>query len=305
MITISAMFEAPRSVSAMIDQATVFAELGIEAGYASQIFGLDALGALGAVGAAVPELDVGTGVVPVYGRHPQALAQQALTTQSAIAGRLTLGIGLSHQVVVEGLWGMSFDRPARYMAEYLEALVPLLNGERAALDGEVLTAKTYGPLEIDAPAPSLLVAALAPVMLQLAGSTTDGTVTWMTGIPTIASYVSPRLSEAAAEAGRPTPRIVSALPVSLTDQPRRAAEQIDKASAIYPTLPSYRAMLDKEGATSASDIGLIGSAELITDGLGRFEDAGGTELVAAPGGTSSERRATLELLGSLAKGARA
>jgi F420-dependent oxidoreductase-like protein len=301
MITISAMFDASPSVSGMIEQAERFAAAGIEAGYASQIFGLDALGALAAVGAAVPGLDVGTGVVPVYGRHPQALAQQALTTQSAIEGRLSLGIGLSHQLVVEGLWGMSYDRPARYMREYLDALVPLLNGARADLEGEVLTAKTYGPLEIDAPAPSLLVAALAPAMLKLAGSRTDGTVTWMTGIATIGSHVAPRLREAAAEAQRPSPRIVAALPVSLTDDPRRAAEQIDQASAIYPTLPSYKAMLDKEGASSASEIGLIGSAELITDGLGRFEEAGGTELVAAPGGTRAEREATLELLGSLAR----
>jgi F420-dependent oxidoreductase-like protein len=230
------------------------------------------------------------------------MAQQALTVQSATSSRFSLGIGLSHQVMVEGVWGMSFDRPARYMREYLDALLPMLNGQRVDVEGELLTARTFAPLAIEATPPSLLVAALAPVMLRLAGERADGTVTWMTGISTIASYVAPRLGEAAAKVGRPSPRIVVALPVCLTDNPARASALIDQELAIYPSLPSYKAMLDKEGVASASAIGLLGSAEQIIDGIGLLGDAGGTELIAGVGGSQAEREATVEFLGGLARG---
>jgi F420-dependent oxidoreductase-like protein len=304
MIRISAMLDTDHGVASTVAQAQRIKDAGFDGAYVSQIFGLDALSALSVVGALVPGLDLGTAVVPVFARHPQVMAQQALTVQSASGGRLTLGIGLSHQVVVEGMWGLSFDRPARYMAEYLSALRPLLDGECADVAGEVLTAKTFVPLSIDAPPPALLIAALAPAMLRLAGSRADGTITWMTGISTISSHVAPHLREAAGAAGRPAPRIVVALPVCLTDQPARASELIDAESAVYPSLPSYKAMLDKEGASAASEIGLIGSADELIDGIGRLAEAGGTELIAAISGTPDERSATFELLGNLASGAR-
>ena len=103
--------------------------------WAVQIFGYDALTLLATVGTRVPGIELGTGVVPVYSRHPQVMAQQALTVQAATGGRLVLGIGLSHQVVVEGLWGLSYDRPARYLREYLSALVPMLEGEVVSVTG--------------------------------------------------------------------------------------------------------------------------------------------------------------------------
>ena len=302
MVSISTLLDTERPVTEVIAQAEQIRAAGLHGAWATQVFGLDALSLLCAVGVSVPELELGTAVIPVYARHPQVMAQQALTVQSASGGRLSLGIGLSHQVMVEGAWGMSYDRPARYMREYLDALVPLLNGERAELEGEVLTARTFAPLAIDAAAPSLVIAALAPAMLRLAGERTDGTVTWMTGISTIASHVAPRLREAAAAVGRPSPRIVVALPVCLTERPVQAAELVDQELAVYPSLPSYKAMLEKEGASSASAIGLIGSAEQIVDGIGRLGEAGGTELIAGIAGSSTEREATLALLGELASG---
>ncbi len=301
MVKIGTLINSESTVADGVAQVSRIKDAGFDSAWATQIFGNDALTLLAVIGAQVEGIELGTAVVPVYPRHPQVLAQQALTVQSATGGRLSLGIGLSHQIVVEGLWGYSFDRPARYMREYLEALVPLLNGRASSLDGEVLKAITMGPLAIPSvEAPSLLVAALAPAMLALAGSVADGTVTWMTGISTIHSHIAPRLGEAADRAGRGSPRIVVSLPICLTNDPARAAASIDAESAIYPTLPSYRAMLEHEGASSASDIGLIGSEEQILDGIGRLEEAGGTELVAAIGGTPEERTATFELLGGLA-----
>jgi 5,10-methylenetetrahydromethanopterin reductase len=301
-VKIGTVLDTEGSVADVVAQAARIADAGFHSAWSTQIFGLDALATLAVVGASVPGLELGTAVVPVYGRHPQVLAQQAMTTQSASGGRLTLGIGLSHRIVVEGMWGESFDRPASYMAEYLDALVPLLEGRAAAHEGERLKAVTMGPLSIDAPRPGLLLAALAPRMLSLAGTLADGTVTWMTGITTVASHVAPLLSEAAAAAGRPSPRIAVALPICLTEDPERAAAMIDDELAIYPTLPSYAAMLEKEGAERASSIGLIGSAEQIIDGIGRLGEAGGTELLAGLGGTKAERQATFELLAELSRG---
>ncbi len=301
MIRIGTLIDVESSVADAVRQAASIKDAGYDSAWANQIFGQDALTLLAVVGASVPDIELGTAVVPVYPRHPQMLAQQALTVQSASGDRLCLGIGLSHQMVVEGLWGYSFDRPGRYMAEYLSALMPMLRGEVAMLDGEVLKSITVGPLDIPATTPpSVVVAALAPYMLKLAGTLTDGTITWMTGIGTIGSHIAPLLGEAAEAAGKPAPRVVVSLPVCLTDDAGRAKDRIDEAFSIYPNLPSYAAMLEKEGVARPADISLVGSKEQIIDGIGQLEAAGGTELVAAISGDSAERAATFEFLGSLA-----
>jgi F420-dependent oxidoreductase-like protein len=302
MIKIGTFLEMTTSVADAVAQAQRIVDAGFTSAWATQIFGVDALTELAVIGSLVPEIELGTSVIPVYARHPQVMAQQALTIQSASHNRLTLGIGLSHQVVVESLWGYSYEKPARYMREYLQALIPMLNGEASMVTGDVITAITAGPLEIpDVEAPAVLVAALAPTMLKLAGSVADGTVTWMTGISTIASHIAPKIKEAASEAGRPSPQIVVSLPVCLTEDVAAAKESIDAAFSIYPNLPSYRAMLDIEGAQSASDIALVGSREQIIDGIGRLEEAGGTLLAAGPSGNRGEREATFEFLGELSK----
>jgi F420-dependent oxidoreductase-like protein len=304
---IGALIDVDRPFGEVVDQVQSYADAGYASAWAVQIFGYDALTLLASVGARVSGIDLGTGVVPVYSRHPQAMAQQALTVQAATGGRFVLGIGMSHQVVVEGLWGMSYERPARYLREYLDALMPLLAGDRSDTHGEVVTSVTYAPLEVpDVTPPPVLVAALGPVMLSLAGRMAGGTVTWMTGTGTIGSHVVPTITAAAADAGRPSPRIAVSLPVTVTagggaafDE---AKERIDRAFAIYPTLPSYRAMLDREGADSASDIALVGSEADVTQGLERLRSAGATDFVAAVMGSREERTATHALLAGAARG---
>ena len=150
------------------------------------------------------------------------LAQQALTVQMATDNRLLLGIGLSHQVVVEGMWGMSFERPAGYMREYLTSLMPLLRGETVHCEGERVTTNAFAPLDIaDVEAPPVLVAALGDTMLKLAGRVADGTVTWMTGTATIGGHIAPTITAAAEAAGRPAPRVVVSLPIAVTNDQRR------------------------------------------------------------------------------------
>src|ERR1700683_992488 len=147
-LRIGSMIETDKPLADIVALLARCREAGLDHAFASQIFGPDALTLLAVAGSQVPGIGLGTGVVPVYPRHPMMLAQQALTVQAATGNRLLLGIGLSHQVVVEGMWGLSFDRPATYMKEYLAALMPLLRGETVNVTGERVTARAFQPLEV-------------------------------------------------------------------------------------------------------------------------------------------------------------
>jgi 5,10-methylenetetrahydromethanopterin reductase len=209
------------------------------------------------------------------------LAQQALTTSLAVRGRLVLGIGLSHQIVIQDMYGYSFDKPARHMREYLDVLLPLLAGENVSFDGETVHAHIGLTVpRSDATVPVLL-AALAPQMLRLAGEKADGTVLWMTGPATVRDYIVPAISKAAAAAGRPSPRVVCMLPVCVTDEPAKARADADRLLAIYGQLPSYRAMLDKEGAAGPGDVALTGAEDAVAAQISTLADAGVTDFVAA------------------------
>jgi 5,10-methylenetetrahydromethanopterin reductase len=284
-------------LSQTIEEVQALAEAGYDSAWLTQTFGPDALTALAVIGNRVEGIDVGTAVVPVYARHPMTMAQQALTVQAATGGRLILGIGLSHQIVVENIWGYSYDRPARFMREYLDALIPMLAGETVNISGEVVVNRGFAPLEVPgAEAPPVLVAALGEVMLKLAGRVASGTVTWMTGTNTIGQHIAPTITAAAKEAGRPAPRIVVSLPVTVTNDVTTARERINEYFAIYPGLPSYKAMLDREGTSVPADISLIGSEEEVAAGLDRLTQAGATEFVGAILGTDEERAVTTAFL---------
>ncbi len=298
---ISCGLDTTGSIDRALEHASALRERGLKSLWASQIFGPDTLTVLAIVGREMTDLDLGTAVVPIQPRHPSMLAAQARTVQQAIGGTLSLGIGLSHQVVVEGLWGISFDKPAQYMREYLDALAPMLRGEAVNVKGERVSMSspgTVGPKHVRTP--NLLVAALGPVMLRAAGTLADGTCLWLTGPATIKSHIAPIIRAAAEEAGKPAPRIVAALPIIVTSDPLGARERTNEALAIYSTLPSYRAMLDKEGAATPADVAMIGSREEVADMVGRLFEAGATEFSANPSGNTQENEATLDLLSELA-----
>ncbi|MGH9007315.1 MAG: TIGR03564 family F420-dependent LLM class oxidoreductase [Acidimicrobiales bacterium] len=297
---IGGLINTDQSIDDVTAEVQRFADLGLASGWANQIFAHDTLTLLALVGSRVPHIELGTAVVPVHPRHPAMLAQQAATVQAAVDGRLALGIGLSHQVVVESMWGYSYDKPAAYMREYLSALVPMLKGEAVNYHGEMVTAISGGPLShLTQPTP-VYVAALGPVMLRMAGQLTDGTVTWMTGTRTIATHIAPKITEAASAAGRPAPRIVVGLPVCVTSDPATAKERIDGQLAIYPNLPSYRAMLDLEGAKTASDLAFVGTAAEVSAAVDRLAEAGATDFTAAVIGDPQELDASWALLSTLA-----
>jgi F420-dependent oxidoreductase-like protein len=244
------------------------------------IFGFDAVSALAIAGRATRRIELATGVTPTPPRHPFALAQQALTTQAACAGRFVLGIGLSHRVVIETMLGLSYAHPAEQMREYLEVLMPLAQGRPVAFQGRHY--RVNGALQVAGGTPlPVVVAALGPRMLEVAGRLADGTATWMTGLRTLAEHTVPTIRRAAREAGRAEPRVICALPVAVTRDPAAAREVASRVFAIYGQLPSYRAMLDREGAAQPGDVAIAGDEDTVRSALGRLRDAGVTHFAAS------------------------
>lgn len=290
------------AIDELLDGARSAAEHGLDL-WTPQLFDVDALTALAVVGREVPGLRVGTAVVPTYPRHPMVMAMQALTVQAATGGRLTLGIGLSHQVVIEGSYGLSFSTPVRHMREYLEILMPLLHEGKVTFEGEELTARTFSPMRpAGSSAPAVVVAALGSQMLRLAGRMTDGTALWMVGPKTLADHIVPTITQAAESAGRPAPRVVVGLPVCVTSDADAAREKAASQFGFYNNLPSYRAMLDKEGAGAPADLAIAGDEDHVAGELRRLGELGATDLSLPVFGSGEERARTMTLLAELAKG---
>jgi F420-dependent oxidoreductase-like protein len=276
-----------------IDDVVAEAAAAEADGFASfwvpQIFGHDALTVLAIIAREVPRLELGTSVVPTYPRHPLVLAQQALSVQAASDGRLCLGIGLSHQLVIESMLGMSFEKPLRHLREYLAVLGPLSRGEAVAFAGE--TIRTQGALTVKGSSPfPIVVAALGPQMLKLAAQQTDGTLTWCVGPETLAGFTVPTITAAAQEAGRPAPRVIAALPVCVTDDQEGTHDRVATALTIYGQLPSYRKMLDREGVEGPADLALLGSEAEVAEQIARLDEIGVTDFAAVDVARTPEER---------------
>jgi 5,10-methylenetetrahydromethanopterin reductase len=292
------------TIEQIIDEARRAADDGLDTYWVPQIFGHDALTALAVVGRVVEGIELGTAVVPTYPRHPMMLAQQALTVQSAIStaggqSRLALGIGLSHQIVVEMMWGLSFDKPVRHLREYLSVMMPLLEGKPASFSGDDY--RVHGGLTISGiERPSVLVAALGTQMLRVTGTLADGTSTWCVGPRTLADHTVPTLAQAAADAGRGAPRVVASFPVCVTDDVDAALARAEQVFALYNTLPSYKAMMDREGVGGPKDLAIVGPEDEVRDRLADLASVGVTDLNAAVfPGTPDESLRTRDVLRSL------
>lgn len=271
----------------MLDDARAAEDDGFDSVWIQHALRLDSAVAATLAGRATASLEVGVAVVPAFGRHPIALAQSALTTQLAIGGRFTLGIGTSHKVTMEDVFGLPFDDPVGRLSAYLDALLPLLHGE-----GQVA-------VDVDRP-PTLLLGALGERMLQLAGARADGTVTWLTGPRTLGEFTVPTIVQAAAAAGRPSPRVVAIVPVAVTDDVDAAGERIVERFQATSRLPSYRRMLERERATSPIDVAFVGNEDQVGQQIIGLADAGVTDFVAmdlAP--SPDDTRRTRRLLQSL------
>jgi 5,10-methylenetetrahydromethanopterin reductase len=260
--------------------------------------GLDAITAQTAVGRETERIELGAAVVPSFPRHPMAMAQQSISAQVATGGRFTLGIGLSHRPIIEFMMGLSYDKPARHMREYVSALAPLLRSEAVQFEGEQY--RIHGAINIAGATPvPLLIAALGDHMLRIAGQMADGTVLGLTGPKTIENHIVPKLRAAAEQAGRGAPRVVASFPTALTNDPDGAREEISQMLGMYGMLPSYRSMLDREGVAGPGEIAVVGDEKALDAALDRLRDIGVTDYDATflPLGEGVEAR-TLDYLQS-------
>jgi 5,10-methylenetetrahydromethanopterin reductase len=288
----------------VVDHAAEAEDAGFSSYWLAQLAVPDALTVIATMGARTSTIELGTAVIPTWPRHPLMLAAQALTAQEAIGNRLALGIGLAHKSSVESTLKIPFVKPAKHMDEYLSVLLPAMVERSVAFTGEIWSAEveTIGGAP-GAQAPSVLLAAMGPRMLRLAGERTAGSILWLSGPKTIAQHVKPALEAAAAAAGRPSPRIVASVPVCVTNKPDQVREVIGGVLAGYNDLPSYRGMMDIEGAGGPEDVSIVGGEDDVRAGLAAFADAGATDFAALEFFTDADEiTATRALLQDVARG---
>ena len=262
--------------------------------------GFDALTVLSLAASKTRRIPVGTAVVPIFPIHPMVLAKHALTAQIASEGRMTLGVGLSHRPMIEDVMGLSYESPARHMEEYLNVLRPLLDDGKVDFQGQFFNVKAQfqvpGALHVP-----VVIAALAPMMLRIAGEQADGTFTWMAGPNTVESHVVPRINRAADSADRPSPRICVGMPLAVTDNPREARAQAAKTYERYGQLTNYRRMLDIEGVEGPSEVALIGNEDQVAEQLKAYADAGATDFLASVFPVGNDEGASLARSNNLLK----
>jgi F420-dependent oxidoreductase-like protein len=240
----------------------------------------DALTAATVVGTETSRIEIGTAVVPVQTRHPIALAQQSLAVQAVCEGRLALGLGVSHHWVIDEMLGLPYERLAPTMRAQLDVLDRALAGPGPVdVDNDLF--RVHNPLDITDITPTpVLIAALGPLMLRLAGERTDGTILWMADERAIGSHVAPKIQAAATAAGRPSPRIVAGIPVCLCrdDEVDEAIVRTNRILAEAEVSPNYQALLEHGDARAVGDILAAGSESSIEKRLGAFADAGVTDV---------------------------
>jgi F420-dependent oxidoreductase-like protein len=297
---------APNKVDTLVSLSQEAAQAGLGSVWISQQLDHDALSVAAVIGHAVPDIGIGTSVVPVYPRHPLVVFSQAQTAQAAGHGRFTLGLGLGAARLVEGAFGVSFGRPIRHLREYLAVLESLFSTGAVDFTGETLRASTPLPAALAGAQPRIpvLVAAMGPQALRVTGELADGTLPYLAGPRTLASFIGPTITGAARAAGRPAPRIVAALTGVVTSDVEAVRAAVTRQMAFYGNVPSYRAVLDREGAGHPAELAVIGDEETLAATIDRYFEAGATEIVVTNTGINGapDRRRTWKFLGEYARG---
>ncbi|HEY3699121.1 MAG TPA: TIGR03564 family F420-dependent LLM class oxidoreductase [Spongiibacteraceae bacterium] len=269
------------TVKDLIDDVCLAENSGFAFYSLPNIFGFDAAAALTAAAIKTRRIELMSGVIPATPRHPSVLAQQALTAQSAAQGRFTLGLGISHEILIQQMLGLSYSNIVKQMSEYLAVLTPLLNGLPVSFSGEFYQLNEFALKIACAAPPKTLLAALGPKMLELAARYTNGTITWMAGTRTLASFIVPTLQRACDEHDKTSPRVVALLPFAVTNDKDTARKVCDEVFAIYGGLPVYQALMQREGANRPSDVAVIGTEAELRQELRRLRDAGVTDFGAS------------------------
>jgi F420-dependent oxidoreductase-like protein len=280
------LFPHPQAVNVVDDvvsQARRAYELGVRQVWLAQQFDHDAIALAGLVGAAVPGLGVGTSVVPINPRHPLIVASLAQTAQAAAHGNFSLGLGLGahepERLAFGSLWPNTIGR----LREHLAVLRSIFDTGAVDFSGDEISARPGWPVRVAGGTPvPVYVAAMGPKALRVTGELADGTLPYLAGPRTIAEFIEPTIAKAAADAGRPKPRIIAAVPVLVSDDVDAARNFAAEQLSFYVTIPSYQKVIAREGVPSAVDLAGIGSAESVTRRLRSYLDAGATDVVLSP-----------------------
>jgi F420-dependent oxidoreductase-like protein len=305
-VALSAAAEVPNYVDAIVEQAREAAAAGVRSIWLGQAFDYDSPGLAAIVGREVPGLRVGTAAIPIFGRHPLLVSSQAQTAQAATHGRYELGLALGVPALVEGGFGLPYDRPIALLREFLTALRPLLETGSAEYRGERLTAVTPLPAAVPGAQPPvpILVATMGPQALRVTGELADGTLTYLAGPKALGEHIVPAITSAAEKAGRPAPPVVAFLAAVVTSDVDRVRDNAERRLAFYDQVPSIQRITGLDGMQRAAELAVLGDEKTVADAVRRYRDAGATEVVATVtdlGGPEDQRR-TWRLLDELAKG---
>jgi F420-dependent oxidoreductase-like protein len=291
-------------VDRAVELGTEAERLGLDSVWFAQMFNYDAPALASAVGRAVPRISVGTAVVPIYPRHPQILASAAKTAQAATGGRFQLGIGLGVKDMLEPSYGLPYPPPITHLREYLGALRPLLDGAKTGYSGVTVTSHPLGPTALAGAEPAIpvVVAAMGPQALRITGEFADGTVTFLAGPKALEEHIIPVLAKAAADAGRPAPRVIVVLPAVVTDKVDQVIASATAQLAFYERIPSQQRVFKWEGVDRPAELVVVGDEDTVAAGMRRYLDAGATEIALSHTDLAGEadRVRTWRLAGELA-----
>lgn len=283
------LFHSPTTIDDAVATAERARAAGVHRYWVPQVRNADPISILSVVGREVADIRLGTSVVAMQTTLPQILAQQARTVNQISGGRFTLGLGVNHEPVVTAVWGLEWRKPFTHLSEYLDALLPLLSDQAVSTSGEFVT--THAQIDVPSETPEVMLAALGPKMLKMAAERTQGTITWMTGPATIADHVRPNIGDK---------DVVAAAAIWITDDVDARRATADKILEIYGQLPSYRAMMDREGAKTPGDLVLIGDEATVRAGAERYREAGTSEIVFNVLGQGDELEAGMAAVESIA-----
>ena len=281
------------SVDRMIEQAVEAEADGFASLWYASAIGGDPLVAMAMAGRATSAIELGTSVLQTYTCHPVLQANRAASVASAM-GRpgFTLGIGPSHRPAIEDAYGLSYEHPGRHTEEYVTVLASLMAGEPTDFSGKDFEVHAGGRAAAPEHEVPILLSALAPRLLRVAGERTAGTILWMGNARSVDVHVAPRITAAAEAAGRPAPRIVAGLPVAVHDDVQEARSAAAEQFAGYGTLPNYRRILDIGGAEGPADAAIVGDEKTVSAGISALFEAGATDVWAAIFPVGTDRRAS-------------
>ncbi|HEV2415804.1 MAG TPA: LLM class flavin-dependent oxidoreductase [Candidatus Dormibacteraeota bacterium] len=282
-----------KTLGESVNRAKTAERLGYESIWTYQLPNTrDASLVLAAYAAGTERIKLGTGVLPIYTRHPTAMVQMAATLDELSGGRFILGIGVSHRVTVEGLWGLHLESPVEAMREYLTIVRTSLRDGGCNFEGKFFTARwSYsGPYRADLP---VMISALNPRMLELAGELADGVVLYMCPPDYIREQVIPGVRAGREKAGKTLQgfEIVAAIDACATDDRASALEAYQKTLDRYAALPFYRKAMEA-GGFDPDKLAAIGDAKRVRDAIEGYRDAGVTLPAIGPFGGRFE--ATLQ-----------